>query len=148
VRSYVGDADIVLVADLVTDTGGTDKVAFLWELKAPQCHLFEYDDNKRRCRPTSDLVKAENQLLHYVEEAVGSDTTRQRLGVMSRKDIRPGGIIIGTQQSLLRSPNLSQDIALAETALRLRRERFYEPHGIRILLWDRILDAVRPASRI
>ncbi|MGI3128736.1 hypothetical protein [Nitratireductor sp. PBL-C9] len=148
VRSYMGDADLILAADVLNDTGQSERVAFLWELKAPQCHLFEYDDNKHRCRPTLDLVKAENQLLHYVDEAVANENVRNRLGVPLRANIRPGGIIIGTQKSLLRAPKNARDIEKAATALRLRQERFYSAQGIRILLWDRVLDAVRPTSII
>src|SRR4051812_645353 len=37
VRSYAGDADVILAADVVTDTGEVERMAFLWELKAPQC---------------------------------------------------------------------------------------------------------------
>jgi hypothetical protein len=129
----------------VNDIGNEERVAFLWELKAPQCYLFEYDNNNHRCRPTLDLVKAENQLLHYVEEAVGSESTRTRLGVMNRDNIRPGGIIIGAKNTMLRGSRNVRDIDKASTALRLRRDRFYLAQGIRILLWDRVLDAVRPA---
>ncbi len=148
VRSYAGDADLILAADVLTDTGVSERVAFFWELKAPQCYLFEYDDNQHRCRPTPDLVKAENQLLHYVDEAVANENTRNRLGVRHRANIRPGGIIIGTQKSMLRAPKHPRDVEMATMALRVRQERLYSAQGIRILLWDRVLDAVRPASVI
>ncbi len=146
IRAYSGDADLAVVADIVTDTGTIERVAYFWELKAPQCYLFEYDDSKRRCRPSPDLVKAENQLLHYVEEAIGSETSRVRLGVMKRNNIRPGGIIIGTQKTMLRKPSDPRDIELASAALALRLNHLYHREGIRVLLWDRILDAVRPTS--
>lgn len=144
VRSYAGDADLIIVADVVTDTLEVEPTAFFWELKAPQCYLFEYDDNKNRCRPTIDLIKAENQLLHYVEEAVGNESTRIRLGVKSSKDIRAGGIIIGTNDTMLYAPKDPRDTYKAAMALRLRRERLYRTQGIRVLVWDRVLDDVRP----
>lgn len=145
VRSHAGDADLILVAEVQNDIGKKEKVAVHWELKAPQCHLFEYDDNKNRCRPTKDLIKAENQLLHYVEESFSNDLTRTMLGVQNRSDIRPGGIIIGTKNTMLRSPKCARDLHKAELALRLRSERLYQAQGIRILLWDRVLDALRPS---
>lgn len=148
VRSYVGDADLVVAADVLTDTGEIERVAFFWELKAPQCFLFEYDDNKHRCRPTPDFVKAENQLLHYLEEAAGSDSMRKRLGVMDRNNIRPGGIIIGSKDTILRSPTRPRDVELAQSALKMRAERLYHSQGIRVLLWDRVLDWVRPTQVI
>jgi hypothetical protein len=144
VRSFVGDADLILVADVLGDTGQVERMAFLWELKAPQCFLFEYDQNRNRCRPTSDFVKAENQLLHYAEEAFSNDATRIRLGVMSRRNIRAGGIIIGTQETMLQGARDHHDREKADTALRLRQEQLYHAQGIRVLLWDRVLDAVRP----
>lgn len=147
-RSYAGDSDLILVANVLTDTGTVEPVAFFWELKAPQCFLFEYDNNKHRCRPTKELIKAENQLLHYVEEAAGNESARLRLGVPIRNNIRPGGIIIGTKKSMLRSPDDPKDNHLAETALRLRQTLLYSAQGIRVLLWDRVLDAVRPTTTI
>lgn len=145
IRSHAGDADLILVAEVQNDIGKKEKVAVHWELKAPQCYLFEYDDNKNRCRPTKDLIKAENQLLHYVEESFANDLTRTMLGVQNRSDIRPGGIIIGTKDTMLRSPKCARDVYKAELALRLRSERLYQAQGIRVLLWDRVLDALRPS---
>jgi hypothetical protein len=146
VRSFAGDADVILAADVLNDTGHVERMAFLWELKAPQCYLFEYDENKNRCRPTPDFMKAENQLLHYAEEAFANDATRMRLGVMNRRNVRAGGIIIGTKDKMLQGERDPRDREKAETALRLRREQLYYAQGIRVLLWDRVLDAVRPIT--
>ncbi|UNU44497.1 DUF4263 domain-containing protein [Sphingopyxis sp. YF1] len=148
VRSFAGDADLVVAADVLTDTGDVERVAYFWELKAPQCFLFEYDENKNRCRPTPDFVKAENQLLHYLDEAVGSDSARTRFGVMDRKNIRPGGIIIGSKDRILRSPARASDVELAQSALKMRTDRLYYSQGIRVLHWDRVLDWVRPTNII
>jgi len=144
IRSFVGDADLVVVAEIVNDNGQPETWAYFWELKAPQCYLFEYDANKNRCRPTADLIKAENQLLHYVDEAVANQNTRKRLGVMDGKNIRPGGIIIGTKERMLRSPVNAKDAQKAATALQLRREQFYQAQQIRVLTWDHVLDQLRP----
>ena len=144
IRSFVGDADLAVVVEIVNDNGEPETWAYFWELKAPQCYLFEYDDNQNRCRPTPDLIKAENQLLHYVDEAVANQNTRIRLGVMDSKNIRPGGIIIGTKQKMLRSPQNARDVTKASTALQLRRDTFYQAHGIRVITWDHVLDEVRP----
>jgi len=145
IRSYVGDADLVVVAEITNDNGSPETWAYFWELKAPQCFLFEYDDSKNRCRPTADLVKAENQLLHYVDEAVANENTRKRLGVMDSKNIRPGGIIIGTTDTMLRSPRDKNDVTKALAALQLRRERLYRAENIRIVTWDNVLEEVKPS---
>lgn len=144
IRSFVGDADLAVVAEIVNDNGDSETWAYFWELKAPQCYLFEYDANKNRCRPTDDLIKAENQLLHYVDEAVANQNTRKRLGLMDSKNIRPGGIIIGTKERMLRSPVDPKDAQKAATALQLRREQFYQAQQIRVLTWDHVLDQLRP----
>ena len=146
IRSFVGDADLVVVAEIVNDNGDSETLAYFWELKAPQCYLFEYDSNKNRCRPTDDLIKAENQLLHYVDEAMANQNTRKRLGLMDSKNIRPGGIIIGTKERMLRSPVDPKDVQKAATALQLRREQFYQAQQIRVLTWDHVLDQLRPQS--
>lgn len=148
IRSYVGDADLVVVAEITNDNREPETWAYFWELKAPQCFLFEYDDNQNRCRPTTDLVKAENQLLHYVDEAVANENTRKRLGVMDSKNIRPGGIIIGTTKTLLRAPRGSNDVSKASAALQLRRERLYRAEDIRVVTWDLVLDEVKPRAVI
>jgi hypothetical protein len=147
-RSHVGDADLVVVAEITNDNREPETWAYFWELKAPQCFLFEYDDNRNRCRPTPDLIKAENQLLHYVDEAVANENTRKRLGVMDSKNIRPGGIIIGTTSTMLRAPKDSQDVKKATAALQLRRERLYRAEEIRIVTWDHILEEVKPRTII
>ncbi len=36
VRSYAGDADLILAAEVMTDTGEIERMAFLWEL-IPAC---------------------------------------------------------------------------------------------------------------
>ncbi|QOD62737.1 DUF4263 domain-containing protein [Ochrobactrum sp. MT180101] len=148
IRSYVGDADLVVVAEITNDNREPETWAYFWELKAPQCFLFEYDDNKNRCRPTPDLIKAENQLLHYVDEAVANENTRKRLGVMDSKNIRPGGIIIGTTSTMLRAAKDRHDVTKATAALQLRRERLYRAEEIRIVTWDHILDEVKPRTVI
>lgn len=144
VRSYVGDADLVVVAEITNDNREPETWAYFWELKAPQCSLFEYDDNKNRCRPTSDLVKAENQLLHYVDEAIANDNTRKRLGVMDGNNIRPGGIVIGTKDTMLRRAKNPGDVEKAMDALKLRRNRLYRAEEIRVVTWDHILEEVKP----
>lgn len=146
IRSFVGDADLAVVAEIVNDNGEPETWAYFWELKAPQCYLFEYDANKNRCRPTADLIKAENQLLHYVDEAVANQNTRKRLGLIDSKNIRPGGIIIGTKQRMLRSPVNPKDTQKAAIALQLRREQFYQAQQIRVLTWDHVLDQLRPQA--
>lgn len=67
-RGYRGDTDFVISGIVQDEAGGQLNRAYIWELKAPQCTIF-VKDNNNRVRPSLDLIKAENQLLHYYEES-------------------------------------------------------------------------------
>ena len=68
-RNHFGSSDVILVVSVLNETMQVIDYASIWELKAPQCYLMEFDDNQNRCRPTVDLIKAETQLLHYGTKA-------------------------------------------------------------------------------
>jgi hypothetical protein len=69
-RNYFGSSDYIVTARVLNDQSFEEDFAYIWELKAPQCYLFERDENQNRCRPTKEFVKAENQLLQYLYSAV------------------------------------------------------------------------------
>lgn len=142
-RNYYGSTDFILSAKMKNDAAGEETVAYIWELKAPQCFLFEYDDSNNRCRPTKDFIKAENQLLHYLDQAAGDQSFRVRFGVMETKNIRGGGIIIGKSSGLLKSMRNTKDSQKARKALDLRQKYLYAANGVRIITWDRILEFVQ-----
>jgi hypothetical protein len=147
-RNYFGSTDFVIAAKLRDDQMGETISAFIWELKAPQCYLFEPDNNKNRFRPTIDYVKAENQLLHYYHQAVGDSVFRQRFGIMDTKNIKLGGVIIGrSSDRLAKDINTSIDRSNAQMALDVRRNYLYQAFGIRVLLWDRILAFLKPPTK-
>ena len=144
-RNYFGSTDYVVSGDVLTDTNNKETFAYIWELKAPQVYLFEYDDNKNRCRPTIDYVKAENQLIHYTDQAKADENFRKRFGVMDTRNIRPGGIIIGrSTDRMLKGAANKTDFLKASHSLSVRSNILYAHGGIRILTWDRILSFVRP----
>lgn len=143
---YFGRTDFIVFGNFRDDVGTIKRFAYIWELKAPQCFLFERDDSQRRCRVTKDFIKGENQLLHYFHQAMNDDLFRQRSGLESRDCIRFGGIIIGTDEKKIDHRGDLSDVAKAEMALGLRMEYLYRANGIRIMTWDRILDFVRPTS--
>jgi hypothetical protein len=142
-RSYFGTADFVIAATIQDDLNREVRSAYIWELKAPQCSLFERDNNNRY-RPTEDFLSAENQLLHYAHQAMGDQVFRARMQVMDHTNIRIGGIIIGTRARFLRGSAEPMDVQKADTALKVREEYLYKSHSIRVLTWDRILDYVHP----
>ena len=139
-RNFFGRTDLIIGAEVTDDTNRRSTHAYIWELKAPQCHLFEMD-TQNRCRPTAEFFQGENQLLHYFHEAVGNERFRERMGIISQDNIHIGGLVIGTSARMLRG---STEIQKAETALKIRRNYLYNSHTIRIITWDRVLDFVRP----
>lgn len=139
-RNFFGETDLVIAADIRDDLNRVARHAFIWELKAPQCHLFEID-TKQRCRPTADFMQGENQLLHYFHEASGNGRFRERMGVIDQDNIHIGGLVIGTHERMLKGSN---EVHRAEMALRVREKYLYRAHRIRVLTWDTILDFVRP----
>lgn len=138
-RNYFGSTDFIISANMRDDQNQESKVAYIWELKAPQCYLFEKDDNNNRFRPTQDYVKAENQLLHYYHQAVGDSGFRQRMGVLSTSNIKIGGLIIGRSSCLARNATSAVAESNVATALAVRRDYLYQSLGVRILTWDRVL---------
>ena len=109
-----------------------DRTAFIWELKAPQCFEMEPDNSQTRCRHTIDLIKAENQLIHYYHQARGDDLLRQRLKVMDPAKIEIGGIIIGRSRDRLnRGGNSQPDIERAVQSIEIRKNTSTPINGSR-----------------
>ena len=140
-RVSTGSVDLIVIADAVQPGNSVRREAFVWELKAPQLDLFQLE-TKNRATPTSELFKAENQLLHYHDEVAKSGHLRQRWEILSRDHIKFGGIIMGRNNiiggSLAKGD--SREIQLASQALELRERVFYKPHGIELWTWDKVLD--------
>jgi hypothetical protein len=123
-RNYFGSSDVTIVVSMLNATMQTLDYASIWELKAPQCYLMEFDESSTRCRPTIDLIKAENQLLHYGHESQNNDAHRVRLNIMDRDRIKLGGIVIGTKDKILRGARNSGDIERATNSLNIRAKYF------------------------
>lgn len=139
-RNFFGRTDFIIAADILDDTNQISRHAYIFELKAPQCHLFE-TATTNRCQPTRDFMAAENQLLHYYDEAVGNGRFRQRMNIVDQDNIHIGGVIIGTLGRLLRGGG---NLPAARTALKVREKYFYPSKKLRVLTWDRISDYLRP----
>ena len=144
-RNFFGSTDYVVAASMISYQNTDVREAYIWELKAPQCYLFEKDNNNR-CRPSDDFLKAENQVLHYTHEALGNSRFRARMGIVDHENIKVGGIIIGTQERLLRNSTGTMDNQNARMALKIRETYLYPSIGLRVFTWDRILSYVQPAS--
>lgn len=147
-KDYVqhsGKPDYIISARVQDDTHSFDCVrAYVWELKAPQCHVFE-KDTETRVRPTKELIQAENQLLNYYEEMRENASTRTEFQVLHPNDICFGGIIIGCSRTLINGDfEAEKKTRLFQKAKRIRDAYFYARAGIKLLTWDAVLDQLLP----
>ena len=139
-RGFFGDADLVISAEVNDDLNEKKQVAYIWELKAPQCFVMQEDSNKNRYIPTMHFLKAENQLIHYYREAKGSDIFRVAFRITATDNIKMGGIIIGRSGDRLAAKCDQPAVRTkALQSLGLRREILYQNHNIRVVHWDTIL---------
>jgi hypothetical protein len=142
-----GDSDYVVSCRVCEGTGNKPVKAYVWELKAPQCYIFE-KDNENRLRPTPELVRAENQLLHYHHEIQGSGQLLTYFKITSPEYVLLGGIIIGSGATTVKgSYEEEKKQRLYEKALMVRTKYFYQPHGIKILNWNYIADLLNPTAQ-
>jgi len=135
---YSGRADLTIIADRI-GPGGQRRVAYIWELKAPQLYLFKMETKSRAC-PYLHFFEAENQLLHYHNElAVGSFRDKWKI---SYNDVLLGGIIIGRNDKLVKCKNREKyknAEVQAKIANDIRINLFYNPNRMDLLTWDQVL---------
>lgn len=135
-RSRVGDSDFSISVKVDNGAFGR-RIAYVWEVKAPQCYLFTQDSAANRMQPTNDLYSAENQLLNYVAELAQSDNFKAKFGLDGVADVvKPGGIIIGRKNTILKDESDPSRIRLAEAAYAIRDSFLWSGAGIRVLTWD------------
>lgn len=147
-RGNSGDSDYIISCNTSDETGVEAVKAYIWELKAPQCYIFE-KDNENRLRPTKELFHAENQLLHYFHERKGCEQFRNEFGVTHSDNVHFGGIIIGCHARRIKGEfEADKGNKLFEKALMIRKKYLYEPLHIRIIHWDYILDLLKPPSAL
>jgi hypothetical protein len=140
-RGHTGDADWLVVADVFDGTNQMVRVAYLWELKAPQCHIFKKDSSSsNRLTPSDDLIKAETQLLYYHHEQREGGILRNKYSVLPHK-IMLGGIVIGCDRTLVaKTGNQDQkqihyDFQLAKHV----RDSFWYGCRLELLTWSAVL---------
>jgi hypothetical protein len=139
-RTSTGSIDLIVVANAVRPGNNVRREAFVWELKAPQLYLFEMETQNRAC-PTLELLKAENQLLHYRDEVAKSGHLRERWEILSPDHVNFGGIIMGRNGRMVK-PKANGDsraLDLAHQALEIREMAFYKSNNIELWTWDKVL---------
>lgn len=146
-RTTNGDIDLIVPCVLEDEAGSKKNVVYVWEVKSPQTSIFCHD-NKNRVKPTNELVKAENQLLHYFEECKLSQQFRTEFAIVDPEDVRLGGILIGKRECLVqdhRNYTVEIKIQLYNKARNYREKHFYRASGIKMLTWDRVLNQLSGA---
>jgi len=138
-RAHTGDSDYVISGEVRDESGVLCTRAYVWELKAPQCFVFE-KDTENRLRPTRDLVQAENQLLNYFDELKGSSRAHAEFGVSHPENVRLGGVIIGCSRTKVKGDYETAKKARLYEIARRCRDFLYNPANIRLILWDRVLE--------
>ncbi len=143
-RGYAGDSDYVFSCRIKHGAGAEYVRAYIWELKAPQCYIFE-KDTEHRLRPTKELIDAENKLLNYYHEHKGSELFRNTFRVTQSTDIRLGGIIIGCNNRRVQGDyEMAMKNKLYQDALTIRQTYLYDPAQFKIVNWNFIHDFIKP----
>lgn len=139
-NTSAGRTDFVVIADKYLPGNEIRRVAYVWELKAPQHYLFEVQ-SKNRASPCNEFYAAENQLLHYHNSLANDGHFRDRWAILSHDDIKFGGIIIGRDENLVKAGQYGQVLEkrLASQALRIRENAMYKAPNIYIWTWDMVL---------
>jgi len=134
-----GRVDMIIIADVIQTDGTKHREGFVWELKAPQLHLFKIE-TKNRASPTNEFFEAENQLLHYYDSVKGDRQLRNRWDILPG-NVKMGGLIIGRHSTFVKAGNEDPLLAhhLANQALNIRKSTLYRSHSIRIWTWDMVL---------
>jgi hypothetical protein len=145
-RTSSGDFDIALSAKVKSDQNIEEMITFLWELKAPQCYIFE-KDTENRLKPSKDLISAENQLLHYYHECKHNADFLRTHGITHPDMIYAGGIIIGKESTKVKNfKDKSKANSLFQKINHIRKQYFYSHLSIRIITWDTIFDFIQSNS--
>lgn len=143
-REASGQSDYVLCCRVCEGTGVQSVRVYIWELKAPQCYMFQRDTSSR-VKPSSHLIQAENQLLHYVHEMKYNDDLRARFHVEHSDHVMFGGIIIGCNKTRVSGGYTKEKgESLFRAANMVRESFFYDRLGIKLWNWDYVLEFLRP----
>ena len=135
-----GRTDIVIVADQTGPDGSEERVAYVWEVKAPQVYVLR-KQTRSRLAPSKELYSAERQLLHYHSSWKNSDDFRSRWKITRRENVRIGGIVISRENRFVScsAAEHTEMAALARNTWDIRKESFYRTIGLTVLTWTDVL---------
>ncbi|QOP42148.1 hypothetical protein [Sulfurimonas marina] len=142
-----GDIDLIVPCSLEDDAGNVRRVVYIWEVKSPQTVVYIFD-NKNRVKPSKELTKAENQLLHYCEECKQNQQFRTEFSIIDPEDVKLGGILIGQKETLVKDSRYSslEQKSLFNKANGYRQKHFYRASAIKFLTWDKVLNQINSTT--
>lgn len=141
---YLGRSDYVIIADVMR-SGDNCRRAYLWELKAPQCYIYE-PDTETRLKPSNDLVSAENQLLNYYYELKGDRAFRIEYDITDPSDISLGGIIIGCHRTKVSGTDTEAVKNRRYNVAKRVRDQLYEGK-LKLRTWDEVCSFIGGQTR-
>ncbi|MBR8184905.1 DUF4263 domain-containing protein [Burkholderia ambifaria] len=149
-QMMVGRADYFIIYSGFDMNRRRGRFASVWEVKAPQCYVFD-EDTQERLSPSIELIHAETQLMYYVAEMRGNQMLRDRYNIRSDDDIQFGGVIIGCDERMVKRKARSsiadeQMNRLVDEAMRLRTKTFYRPNQMRLLTWSALVEHLTPRN--
>jgi hypothetical protein len=135
----LGRSDYLVIAD-AWHSGDCCRRAYLWELKAPQCFIYERDI-ATRLKPSQDFIDAENQLLNYHYNLKRNGVFLEQYEIISPSDVSIGGIIIGCDRTKVNGDfTQTQKVSRYNIAKRVR-DQLYDGR-IKVKIWDEIRDFI------
>ena len=140
----LGRSDYLVIAD-AWHNGSCSRRAYLWELKAPQCFIYELD-GATRLKPSQDFISAENQLLNYYYNLKMNGEFREQYSIVSASDISLGGIIIGCERTKVNGTLTPAQKTGRYNIARNVRDQLYDGR-IKIKIWDEIRDHISGPRR-
>lgn len=136
-----GRCDYLITGTFYDDGDHNEKCAYLWELKAPQEPLFTKTTH-RLVLPSRAFTKGLAQLYNFHYDVVHSKAYGDYIGDIDPRNIRLGGLIIGSTAKLFSNvkPTDSDYEGLKTRAFRIMRRYTSEPHSMRVYTWDQVAD--------
>ncbi len=148
-----GRTDLIVIVDPLEHNYGSnllrnDRIAYVFELKAPNKAPYKFDTNSKRFIPSSSLSLAETQLLNYTKRMMeGSSYWAIKYGV---SQILVGGIIIGSNAKFFEiSETARASFNNADEYLRklkntndARKRILYRSSGLQLYTWDTVLELI------
>jgi hypothetical protein len=140
----LGKSDYLIIADVIR-SGDCYRRAYLWELKAPQCYMYEHDTGTR-LKPTSDFMSAVNQLLNYYYGLKENGAFLQEYNISAPSDISMGGIIIGCHRTKVRGTYTENEKIRRYNIAKRVRDQLYEGK-LKVRTWDEICSFIGGQQR-